>query len=200
MQEYLNNSAVKKLQLGAGGNILQGWLNTDYQPMTSAVHQLDASTRFPFEDNTFDYVYSEHMIEHLSFAQGQVMLSETYRVLKPGGRFRLTCPDFEFLIRMYKEPSGMSSSYVNWATGDIKWAPYADPIFVINNYVRDWGHQFIYDKYVMMNCLQAAGFADITEHHLLESNDENLKNLEVTWRMPPNFLQLESMTFECIKQ
>lgn len=199
MQEYLKNSAIKKLQLGAGGNILPGWLNTDYQPMTAAVHQLDASKRFPFEDNTFDYVYSEHMIEHLSFPQGQVMLEETFRVLKPGGRFRLTCPDFEFLIRMYKDPNGMTSSYVNWATNDIKWAPYADPIFVINNYVRDWGHQFIYDKHVMTNCLTASGFVNITEHRLLESTDEHLKNLEVTWRMPPNFLQLESMTFECIK-
>jgi predicted SAM-dependent methyltransferase len=198
--EYLSAHPVTKIQLGCGGNILPGWLNTDGQ-CDGWFHpdsvKLDATQAFPLPDNTFDYVYSEHMIEHLTYWHGQNMLQESFRIMKPGARIRISCPDFQFLLDLYQSPTKLMTEYMQETKPD--WAPFASAIFTINNYVRDWGHKFIYDKNMMIACLQAAGFTDVEQFDIRNSNDVNLANLEADWRMKPGHLQLETMTFEAVK-
>jgi predicted SAM-dependent methyltransferase len=200
IEEYLNSHPVAKIQLGCGGNMLEGWLNTDGQ-MDGWFHpesvKLDATQPFPIPDESFDFVYSEHMIEHIPYWSGQQMLRECYRIMKPGAHIRISCPDMQFLIDLYTNPTELSTQYVEKESPD--WAPYIDPIFVVNNYVRAWGHQFIYDKKSMTNSLLAAGFENITEHKILQSDVPEFQNLEIPSRMQPGFLQLETMTFEAVK-
>lgn len=197
IDEYLRNTAQPKLQLGCGGNFLQGWLNTDITLYSQEAVYLDLTQPFPIADSSFDRVFSEHAIEHIPYISGLHMLQESFRVLKPGGRIRISCPDFQFLIDMYTKPTELSEEYIR-ATNP-SWAPFPSAIFTINNFVRDWGHQFIYDKPTLATSLLAAGFVDVTEHLVLESNDAAFKNLEVVNRMNPGFLQLESMTLEATK-
>ena len=200
IQEYLDSHPVAKIQLGCGGNILNGWLNTDGQ-MDGWFHpqsvKLDATQPFPIPDSSFDFVYSEHMIEHIPYAAGQQMLAECFRIMKPGARIRISCPSFEFLLELYQNPTDLGWEYMEKEKPD--WAPYVDPIFTFNNYVRNWGHQFIYDRPALTTSLLAAGFENVTEHSILESNVPELSNLEIPSRMQPGFLQLETMTFEAQK-
>src|SRR5271163_470605 len=84
--DYLKRHAVTKLQIGAGLNIRDEWLNGDIDPVAPAVIYLDASRPFPLPDNSFRYVFSEHMIEHVPYADGRHMLNECYRVMARGGR------------------------------------------------------------------------------------------------------------------
>ena len=63
-----------KLHLGCGKNMLPGWINTDFPPKKENILELDATKKFPFEDNSIDYVFSEHMIEHISFEDGFLQL------------------------------------------------------------------------------------------------------------------------------
>lgn len=200
IEDYMSTHLVHKIQLGCGGNILDGWLNTDGQCdgwFDPAGTKMDAGQPFPISSDTFDYVYSEHMIEHLTYWQGQTTIQESFRILKPGGRIRITCPDFEFLLKLYIEPDQMGSEYMQDTKPE--WAPYTSAIFTINNYVRDWGHKFIYDKPTLANSLMAAGFVDVTDHLVRASTDPHLQNLEANWRMKPGHLQLESMTLEAVK-
>src|SRR5437867_9832604 len=92
IRSYLSSHAVRKLQLGAGTNPLAGWLNTDGYPASFRVLSVDAREPLPFSDETFDYVFSEHHIEHMTFHEGRRMLRECFRVLKPGGRIRVATP------------------------------------------------------------------------------------------------------------
>jgi citrate lyase synthetase len=76
---------------------------------------------------------------------------------------------------------------------------------VFNNFVRNWGHLFIYDKETLTLSLTQCGFVNITQWLIGDSDDMNLKNLENETRrvkkgMPAGFLQLESMTFEGTKK
>jgi ubiquinone/menaquinone biosynthesis C-methylase UbiE len=50
--------------------------------------------KLPFPDNSFDYVTSTELIEHLTKKSEKKMLSEVRRVLKPGGRFIITTPNY----------------------------------------------------------------------------------------------------------
>jgi predicted SAM-dependent methyltransferase len=201
IEAYLGSHGVARLHIGCGENTLAGWLNSDFSPMAGEVIRLDAAKPFPFDDDRFDFIYSEHMIEHLPYAEGMSMLSECYRVLRSGGILRLTTPDLGFLIELYRDDkSGLQEDYIKWATDTfISSAPdYIDTI-VINNFFRDWGHQFVYDKKTLRSALERTGFAAITECEVRESRHGDLRGLENKDRMPEGFLELESMVFEAAK-
>ena len=80
---YVANRQDRKLHLGAGVNILPGWLNSDgFDPTAFNVSfkkfrgdiLLDVRERFPFDDSSLDYIFHEHLIEHLDYHQGQFLL------------------------------------------------------------------------------------------------------------------------------
>lgn len=200
-KSYFKQNHVKKLHIGCGTNILSGWLNSEYYPKSASILHLDATRSFPFEDNSFDFVFSEHMIEHITFAEAQDMLAECYRTLKRGGRLRISAPDLSFLIELYREEkSDLQREYIQWFSSTlIEWAPYSDATFVINNFISDWGHKFTYDEETLRFSLEKAGFEKVKKCNLIKSEYEELRNLEYEERMPAGYLRLESMTVEGTK-
>jgi ubiquinone/menaquinone biosynthesis C-methylase UbiE len=55
--------------------------------------------KLPFNDNTFDVIYSKSFIEHLYYPERY--LEEAYRVLKPGGVLITLAPDWESNYKIY---------------------------------------------------------------------------------------------------
>lgn len=180
IRRYLRSHQIRKLEIGAWPNIREGWLHTDVYPTSGEIVFLDAKRPFPFEDGTFDYVFSEHLIEHLTYKEGLFMLGECYRVLKPGGKIRIATPDLETLIGLYAaEKRELQQRYIRWVTD--RFLPevgvYRES-FVINNAFRNWGHQFIYDCATLQSAMEEVGFVDITRHTVGESDDEALRGIE----------------------
>jgi predicted SAM-dependent methyltransferase len=141
------------------------------------------------------------MIEHLRLADGLKMLEECFRVLRSGGRIRISTPDLRFLIELEGDRTELQERYVEWSAATF--VPhikgFAGESLVINNYMRDWGHQFIYDERTLRAALESCGFCETTRHRLNDSADENLRDLENAQRMPDGFLALETMTLEARK-
>lgn len=210
--QYLNNSATeKKLQLGCGRNWLEGWLNSDYFPRTSDILQLDVTVALPFEDDTFDYIFSEHVIEHISYPEGAYMLEECFRVLKPGGVLRVGTPDLAFLVNLYREDeaSGHARTQIEqefleyFLANEIKDRKINAPVdfdtYLINKFVRAWGHEFIYDEKSLRHMMETLGFADITRCDVMGSQHEALCRLENIDRKPPGHIALETIVMESTK-
>ena len=164
---YLGTHAVRKLQIGAGSNFLAGWLNTDLLSwglrywLGDGVY-IDAGKTFPFDDGTFDYVFGEHLIEHMSYRKGLHMLRECRRVLKPGGVCVLPPPTLPSILSLYgNDPDATRRRYLQRAIDlclpDIE---EGNPCFVINNFFRSWGHQFIYDAETLEHAVLDAGLVD----------------------------------------
>jgi predicted SAM-dependent methyltransferase len=189
---------ARKLHIGCGHYKLDGWINTDLEPISKDVVKLDATKPFPYESNSFDYIFSEHMIEHINYIQGINMLGECNRILKPNGRIRISTPDLQFLTRLYREPEkDIHRHYISWfTTVQAKWAPTNAPAFVFNAYMRNWGHQFVYDETTLTTSLLMAGFYKIRRTPLNVSDDPELQDLEHADRLPPGLLELETMTLE----
>jgi predicted SAM-dependent methyltransferase len=198
LNTYLDRHEIRKLQIGSGFNILDGWLNSDYQPIPTDLFRLDATKTFPIGDNEFDYIFSEHIIEHIEYAEGLSMLSECFRILRQNGTIRVSTPNLPFLLDLYRQDkSPQQIAYIKWATDNfIPGTDYYDDVFVINNYVRDWGHRFIYDEKTLRASLEKAGFTNITRCNLNQSQEEAFRNLENEARLPAGFLQMESLTLE----
>ena len=56
------------------------------------IQQHDVTTGLPYEDNTFEIVMSSEVLEHIESHNYPFIISEVYRVLKPGGRAILGFP------------------------------------------------------------------------------------------------------------
>jgi hypothetical protein len=72
---YLASHPVARLNVGAGGALLDGWLNTDRDPGPGAVY-LDITRRFPLPDASVQRVLVEHVIEHVPLEAGRHMPPE----------------------------------------------------------------------------------------------------------------------------
>lgn len=84
---------MKKLNFGCGEKILPGYVNIDIVqlPGVDIVINLD-KTPYPFQDNEFDEIYADNVIEHLkSFIE---VIEELQRILKPGGKLIIKVPHF----------------------------------------------------------------------------------------------------------
>jgi predicted SAM-dependent methyltransferase len=180
IQAYLGAHVVRKLQLGAGGNVLTGWLNSDISPPNSNVSFLDAREPFPFGDYTFDYIFCEHLMEHLCYLEGQSALRECYRVLKCCGKVRIATPNLNNILALSTAAKGgIQEKYVRWSNAEF--GPHLDshlPGFVLNNFFRLWGHEFIYDADTMELTLRTTGFSGFRWFAVGESEDDNLRNIE----------------------
>jgi hypothetical protein len=64
LADYLAKPAPHCLEIGAGWNGRPGWLATDLSPPPGlACIRLDATKSFEVPSESFDFVYSEHMID-----------------------------------------------------------------------------------------------------------------------------------------
>ena len=188
------------LHIGAERFSIPNWFNTDLDPVRPDTYYLDATKPFPFHWDAFDFIFSEHMIEHLSFRQGLDMLRECRRVLKPGGVIRIATPNLCNILALTDESS--HEAYLQWAIKefDLPRDPYPKATSVINNFFRSWGHQFIYDPEMLRTTLQQEGFTDVTQCEVGESCHPNLRRLERHGERWNDFInKFETMVFEATK-
>lgn len=175
---YIHKATKPKLQLGAGLNELPGWFNTDYFARPT-VFFLDVTKKFPFVENTFEYVFSEHHIEHITYLQAQYMLAETFRVMKPGGYIRIDTPNLDKYIQAYANKtlnvSPIDKHVKDWIySGFDKAASYipVDDYYeahFINDIFLNYEHRFIYNYQALKRLLENAGFVNIVTSD--QSND-----------------------------
>lgn len=75
--------------------------------MASAAHwprnirYLSLGRRFPWASNSVDCVYASHVFEHLSVRVAENFMSESLRILRPGGILRIVVPDLLYHARKY---------------------------------------------------------------------------------------------------
>jgi SAM-dependent methyltransferase len=79
---------LKKLHLGCGRDILQGWINLDAVPLegVDVVANLDEcrTTKLPFWNDSIDEFLANHVIEHLHNCLP--FMEELYRIAKPNAK------------------------------------------------------------------------------------------------------------------
>jgi predicted SAM-dependent methyltransferase len=202
IQEYLSTHRVKKLQIGAQSNSITEWLNVDIQPKSAAVAYMDATKPFPFANNTFDFIYTEHMLEHISFSDATFMLGECFRVLKSNGKIRISTPDAAFLMALYNDQkTPVQEAYIKFSQQ--RYFKHNEPalgITVINNFFRDWGHQFIHDETSLRHLLETNGFRDFRRCTVGESAESHFVNVEQHGKeITDEYNRLESIIVEATK-
>lgn len=123
---------IVKVNIGSGLRVANGWVNVDSNPHILLskmplfcrnilyrllhidgrgdivfikhlfiLHNLEYG--LPFRDESVDYLYSSHSLEHLYRDDAATLLGEAFRVLKNGGIIRICLPDLEYAISLYQK-------------------------------------------------------------------------------------------------
>lgn len=85
---------MKKIQFGSGGNLLENWNNLD-------LPEHDIREQLKFDTDSIDFIFHEHVIEHINEVDGYNFLKECYRILKPSGVMRISCPSIDGFMNVY---------------------------------------------------------------------------------------------------
>ncbi|OGR40274.1 MAG: hypothetical protein A2051_07695 [Desulfovibrionales bacterium GWA2_65_9] len=94
---------MRRLNCGCGRHAHPDWTNVDFHAQVPGVLVHDLRLGIPSADESFDCVYSAHMLEHLPRHNAGAFLADCLRVLTPGGILRLVVPDLEAVARQYLE-------------------------------------------------------------------------------------------------
>src|SRR5882724_4285284 len=121
------NGSDVYVQYGCGPSPGEGWLNFDSSPtlrieripvigglvsrrfsgntwrFPPSVRYGDICKGLPVAEGTARGVYASHVLEHLSLDDCRQALVNTFKLLAPGGTFRLIVPDLEERAKRYVE-------------------------------------------------------------------------------------------------
>ena len=147
----MNMSMLKrKVHLGSGPVQLAGWLNTDLDAPSPEL-RVDLRQPLAFDDDSVDFIFSEHVIEHLTRQEGIAALKECHRILHPHGVMRVSTPDLRWAVQAY-----LDDKLSEWA--NVGWVP-STACQLLNEAMRLWGHQFLYDADELRRVFREAGFS-----------------------------------------
>jgi SAM-dependent methyltransferase len=116
------NTKHTLVQYGCGLSCPDGWHNYDVSPRLKAertpvlgwvLRQMgnamfppgvkfgDIVAGLPHPEMSVDAIYCSHVLEHLDRESVPIALANTFRLLKPGGTFRLVVPDLTWRIDQF---------------------------------------------------------------------------------------------------
>ncbi len=170
-----------KLNLGCGDKILDGYINVDVaneragkQPdVICDIRNLDN-----FSDNYADEILAVHVIEHFWRWEVIQILKEWVRILKPGGKMILECPNLKSACEEFlKDPDlnsgpGQEGQRTMWVFyGDPRWN---DPLMV---------HRWGYTPLSLAKVMHEAGLRDLRQEaaqfKLREPRDMRITGIKI---------------------
>jgi predicted SAM-dependent methyltransferase len=192
-----------KINLGCGRNLIEGWINIDNSPsavlakiplLKAALFHIgligtstrstewskgifwhDVTRGLPYADNTVDKIYSSHMLEHMDRHAGERVIGECFRVLRPGGIFRLVVPDLVFHARRYLRRVTNAASVDREPHDDFLWNIYGA---YLSPRRKGAYHRYMYDWPTLRLLLQEAGFHNLVYQSYQVSLDPELALLD----------------------
>ena len=144
-----------KLHLGCGGRYFEDYINIDWRK-TRATDLVCDIKKLPYPDNSAKLIESFHVIEHLPRYDLPKALKTWHRILMPGGKLVIECPDFDKDVKEYIEGNEKR----------------LDSIFGLQRFLGD-AHHFGYSFKRLGKLLKAVGFKDIQQREPQDSHTKD---------------------------
>ncbi len=170
-------SGIRRVQVGCGPQHLRpDWWNVDIRGFKGIDEIMDAAQPWRWVD-LLDYVYCEHFLEHLDPSSAVSFLRAAGCSLRKGGRIRISTPGLEWVLKThfkFAQPESNNHIQETWS---------------INRAFHGWGHQFLYSRGMLTWLLTSMNYEDIRFFSYGESDDPELRNLELHggWSVEDNY-------------
>jgi len=155
------------LNIGCNEDKRANWVNADrlfYDgKFISADWTLDASNHWKCSNDRWDGIFTEHMIEHLSYQGAITMLSEALRTLKPGKWIRIVVPDVSQYVDFYNG-NKVNDDFQKFHFGAI----------AISNLTQCWAHISVWDEVLFAAVLTEIGFVNVAKVSFGQGTDHQL--------------------------
>lgn len=209
------------VQYGAGWSSGEGWRNFDSSPRLwmerlpifgplfsqgGAGYPADVEfgnilTGLPLPDGSVRGIYASHVLEHLSYVDFQIALRNTFRLLEPGGVFRLIVPDLEERARRYIDrardcdPLAAESFMEECCLG-----AFERPKSLIEHFkasLGNTGHLWMWDRFSMQAALEKVGFVEVRFCQFGDAPDSAFRAVEAPDRFVDEKLGITEVAVEC---
>lgn len=150
-----------RLNLGCGDKILPGYVNVDVVASRAGMRPdviCDLHDLAPFDDASADEILSVHVVEHFWRWEIRDVLREWVRVLKPGGRMIVECPNIASACETFLQDP-VQNARADQAGQRTMWVFYGDPQWKDPLMIHRWG----YTPESLKALLAEAGLADIRQ-------------------------------------
>ncbi|HEY8003496.1 MAG TPA: methyltransferase domain-containing protein [Phenylobacterium sp.] len=131
-----------KLNLGCGDKILEGFVNVDVVESRAGMKPdviCDLHKLEPFENGSAEEIMAIHVVEHFWRWEVLDILKEWVRVLRPGGKMILECPNLISACQaVLADPDKFTGPGVEGQTS--MWVLYGDPRWKDPLMVHRWGY------------------------------------------------------------
>lgn len=154
---------------------------------TALFTELDITEPLPFEDGCLEWVFAEHLIEHVTLTAGLGWLKEVRRILAPGGVVRLTTPDLKVYAQSYVNGDNFFGKHrrrMDRALSQVAPPMPARGAFMFNQLFYIYGHRWIFDEEELRHVLGEAGFAadNIEVHSYRKGARQDVADLDKVLR------------------
>ena len=147
------------LNLGCGPHIYPGWINADDYALKRRFQEkafrpnwfLDITKPWRCPDNYWDGIFTEHVIEHISYSEAVHVFSESFRTLKPGGWIRISVPSLRRYIGYYN--GDPAEANIGEIIGD-----FPHRAIALSFLTQMHQHKSAWDESLMVTLLTEAGF------------------------------------------
>ena len=72
-------------------------------------------------ENSVDEIFSRHFFEHLTFAQGEIVLDKWFKILRPGGTCEMSLPNMTYHINQWLNKTNNPKNYSRACAGFWGW-------------------------------------------------------------------------------
>lgn len=177
-------SGKVNLHLGCGPINHPKFINVDGLPAPHVHYIRPIDDLSCFKEESVDLIYASHCLEHFSHRQLHEVLTEWFRVLKKGGTLRLSVPDFDLLLDVYKDSGNDVYSIIYALMGN-------------QDYKYNF-HMIIFNKASLSSSLKEAGFSKIDEWQtgsceLTTFNDYSIFGYEINGKKYPINLNIQAI-------
>lgn len=159
---------MRQLEIGPNKARLPGFETLDIIPGPLVDHVGDC-TKPPFADNSFDLVYSSHVIEHVEWHSVESAIREWTRILKPNGWLEVHTVDAYRLMKSVvdlEETGEWTGPSPEWRKEMTRGEPYLFATGRLLNWPKDQNiyqlHRALITPKYLAQCFERAGLVDLS--------------------------------------
>ena len=179
------------------GSALSARFSGNTQRFPATVHYGNICKGLPIADGTAFGCYASHVLEHLSLEEFRQAVPNTFKMLTPGGVFRLVVPDLHerakrYIVEYECNNSNAASMFLRSTLLGQEQRP-RTPLQYLRHLVGGSTHLWMWDEYSVRAELQRAGFVNIRRCDFGDSPDPMFRKVEDRGR----FFDEQSGITEC---